>query len=44
MTRRNVNALPVVSSQDPRKVVALLEHNAIGRLYNEQLARLKSEE
>lgn len=44
MTRRAVSAVPVVDREDPRKVVALLEHNAIGRAYAEQLRRLKEGE
>ncbi len=44
MTRREVSAVPVVDSENPRKVIALLEHSAIGRAYAEQLRRLKSGE
>ena len=44
MTRRAVSAVPVVDSQDSRKVIALLERNAIGRAYSEQLRRLKEGE
>ncbi|MEZ6003700.1 MAG: chloride channel protein [Planctomycetota bacterium] len=42
MTRRGVNAVPVVDSENPRKVLALLERNAIGRAYNDKLAALKA--
>ena len=41
MTRRNVSAVPVVDSQDPRKVLALFERNAVGRAYAEEIRRLK---
>lgn len=41
MTRRAVSAVPVVDTENPRKVVALLERNAIGRAYAEQLRSLK---
>lgn len=41
MTRRGVSAVPVVDGEDPRKVIALLERNAIGRAYGEELRRLK---
>lgn len=44
MTRRAVSAVPVVDSEDSRKVIALLERNVIGRAYAEQLARLKAGE
>ena len=43
MTRREVNAVPVVDVDNPKRVLALLERNAIGRAYNEKLAALKSE-
>ncbi len=41
MTRRGVSALPVVDSENPRKVLALLERNLIGKAYNEKLSELK---
>jgi chloride channel protein, CIC family len=41
MTRRGVSAVPVVDSEDKRKVVALLERNAIGRAYGEELRRMR---
>ena len=44
MTRRAVSAVPVVDSEDSRKVIALLERNAIGRAYSEQLRKLKDGE
>jgi len=44
MTRRAVSAVPVVDSEDSRKVIALLERNVIGRAYAEQLRRLKEGE
>ena len=43
MTRRGVSAVPVVDSEDPRKVVALLERNRVGRAYGEKLAQLKGQ-
>ena len=43
MTRFNINAIPVVDSNDPRKVVALLERNELGRAYDERLAELKED-
>ncbi|HRV80953.1 MAG TPA: chloride channel protein, partial [Planctomycetota bacterium] len=42
MTRKGVNAVPVVDSENPRRVLALLERNMIGRAYNEKLAALKA--
>jgi len=44
MTRKAVSAVPVVDSEDSRKVIALLERNAIGRAYAEQLRSLKEGE
>ena len=41
MTRKGVSAVPVVDADDPRRVLALLERNAIGRAYAERLAELK---
>ena len=41
MTRKGVSALPVVDSENPRKVLALLERNLIGKAYNEKLGELK---
>ncbi len=41
MTRRGVNAIPVVDTEDRRRVLALLERNSIGTAYNEELRRLK---
>ena len=41
MTRRGVNAVPVVDEENPRKVIALMERNVIGRAYAEELRRLK---
>ena len=34
------SAVPVVDSEDPRKVIALLERNEVGRAYAEKLAQL----
>ncbi|MCP3878858.1 MAG: CBS domain-containing protein, partial [Sulfitobacter sp.] len=42
MTRKQVSAVPVVDVDDPRKVLALLERNTVGKAYNEKLAELKS--
>ncbi len=42
MTRRQVSALPVVDAENPRKVLALLERNSVGKAYNDKLAELKS--
>ncbi len=41
MTRKAVSALPVVDSENPRKVLALLERNLIGKAYNEKLSEIK---
>lgn len=40
-TRRAVSAMPVVDSADPRRVVAMLRRNDIGRAYTERLRALK---
>jgi len=42
MTRRSVSAIPVVDVEKGRRVLALLERNAIGSAYAEELKRLKS--
>ncbi|MFT5200494.1 MAG: CIC family chloride channel protein [Planctomycetota bacterium] len=42
MTRKQVSAVPVVDADNPRKVLALLERNAVGKAYNDKLAELKS--
>ncbi|MCA9002495.1 MAG: chloride channel protein, partial [Planctomycetes bacterium] len=42
MTRKQVSAVPVVDAENPRKVLALLERNAIGKAYNEKLAEMKA--
>jgi CIC family chloride channel protein len=42
MTRKQVNAVPVVDAENPRKVLALLERNAIGKAYNDKLAEMKA--
>ncbi len=42
MTRKQVSAVPMVDADDPRKVLALLERNSIGKAYNDKLAELKS--
>lgn len=44
MTRRGVNAVPVVAVDNPAKVIALLERNSLGRAYSEKLAQLKGDE
>ena len=41
MTRRNVSAVPVVDSDNPRKVIALLERNTLGAAYAERLQAMK---
>ena len=41
MTRRAVNALPVVHTEDRRRVVAMLQRQDIGRAYNERIQALK---
>ncbi|MEM6675160.1 MAG: chloride channel protein [Planctomycetota bacterium] len=41
-TRRAVSALPVVDADDPRRVVALLKRNDVGRAYTERLKELKA--
>ncbi len=38
----NISAVPVVDVDNPRKVLALLERNSIGKAYNDKLAELKS--
>jgi len=43
MTRKSVSAVPVVDSEDPRRVIARLERNAVGRAYGEKLAQLKGQ-
>jgi CIC family chloride channel protein len=40
-TRRGVSALPVVDSQDPRKVIAMLRRNDVGRAYGDRLKELR---
>jgi CIC family chloride channel protein len=40
-TRRGVSALPVVDSEDPRRVIAMLRRNDVGRAYGERLKALK---
>ncbi|MEZ6016766.1 MAG: chloride channel protein [Planctomycetota bacterium] len=40
-TRRAVSALPVVDPDDPRKVIAMLRRNDIGRAYSDRLKALK---
>ncbi|MEM8709987.1 MAG: chloride channel protein [Planctomycetota bacterium] len=40
-TRRAVSALPVVDAGNPRKVIALLRRNDIGRAYTDRLQELK---
>lgn len=40
-TRRAVSALPVVSADNPRKVIALLRRNDVGRAYTDRLQSLK---
>lgn len=40
-TRRAVSALPVVDPNDPRKVVAMLRRNDVGRAYMDRLKALK---
>ncbi|MCP3918047.1 MAG: chloride channel protein [bacterium] len=41
MTRRGVSAVPVVDEENPRKVLALLERNVVGRAYGDKLAAMK---
>jgi len=40
-TRRGVSALPVVDNDDPRKVIAMLRRNDVGRAYADRLKALK---
>ncbi len=40
-TRRAVRALPVVDTDNPRRVVALLKRNDVGRAYTDRLNELK---
>jgi len=40
-TRRGVSALPVVDKDNPRKVVAMLKRNDLGRAYADRLRELK---
>ncbi len=40
-TRRAVSALPVVSPDNPREVIALLRRNDVGRAYTDRLQSLK---
>lgn len=40
-TRRAVSALPVVDSEDPRRVIAMLRRNDVGRAYTDRLKALK---
>ena len=40
-TRRAVSALPVVASDDPRKVIAMLKRNDVGKAYTDRLKELK---
>ena len=42
-TRRAVSALPVVDPENPRRVIALLRRNDVGRAYGERLRELKDE-
>lgn len=42
-TRRAVSALPVVDEENPRRVLALLRRNEIGRAYTQRLQELKGE-
>lgn len=41
-TRRAVSALPVVDPENPRRVIALLKRNDVGKAYTERLQALKS--
>ncbi len=41
-TRRAVSALPVVSPDNPRQVIALLRRNDVGRAYTDRLQSLKA--
>jgi len=43
MTRENINAVPVVDSENPTRVIALFERNALGRAYSDKLRSLKGE-
>lgn len=42
-TRRAVSALPVVDEENPRRVLALLRRNEVGRAYTERLRELKGD-
>lgn len=42
-TRRAVSALPVVQEDNPRRVIALLRRNEVGKAYSERLRELKGE-
>lgn len=42
-TRRAVSALPVVADENPRRVLALLRRNEVGRAYTERLRELKGD-
>lgn len=41
MTRKNVSAVPIVDSENPRKVIALFERNTVGKAYNDELKRMR---
>ncbi len=41
MTAHNINAIPVVDSEDPRVILALMERNEFGRAYDQRLRQLK---
>ncbi|MEM9379179.1 MAG: chloride channel protein [Planctomycetota bacterium] len=42
-TRRAVSALPVVDVDDPRRVIALLRRNDVGKAYTDRLRQLKAD-
>ena len=42
-TRRAVSALPVVDVDDPRRVIALLRRNDVGKAYTDRLRELKGD-
>jgi CIC family chloride channel protein len=43
MNRFNITAIPVVDSEEPWRIVALLDRNALGRAYDARLTDLRSD-
>ena len=41
MTRRNINVMPIVEDESPRKVIGMIERGTIGRAYDDKLQMLK---